>query len=194
MTKLQFGCGPNHLDGWTNLEWHQQDITKRLNFADNSVDYILAEHLLEHVTHGEALRFLRECRRILKPFDKDTHSGVVRIIVPSVSKIWQLADDHYFSLLQSQALIWWNAAGMKLHAGPITREDCVDAIVYCHGHKACWSEDILLTFLAASGLTPKLCNYRESSHPELNDVDSHWKLMGLENCILESIVAEGVKP
>lgn len=187
MVKVQFGSSCNLLEGWTNLQQNNGDITRPLGFADNSVDFILAEHVCEHVTHGESLRFLRECRRILKP------GGVVRIIVPSVSKIWQLADEQYFSLLQSQALIWWNAAGMKLHPGPITREDCVDAIVYCHGHKACWSEDILLTLLAASGLTPKLCNYRESSHPELNDVDSHWKLMGLENCILESIVAEGQK-
>jgi SAM-dependent methyltransferase len=77
MLKVNLGCGDNKLEGWKNHD-RDVDITKRLPFADGSVDRILAEHVVEHVTYVEAIEFFRECRRVLRP------DGVVRIAVPSV--------------------------------------------------------------------------------------------------------------
>jgi predicted SAM-dependent methyltransferase len=52
------------------------DITKRLPFADQSVDAIYFSHVLEHLHLDEGNYLLNECFRVLKP------NGVVRILVP----------------------------------------------------------------------------------------------------------------
>lgn len=49
---------------------------ERLDFEDNTFDFIFSEHFLEHFFMDEALELLKEFHRILKPF------GVVRTIVP----------------------------------------------------------------------------------------------------------------
>lgn len=48
----------------------------RLEFEDNTFDFIYSEHVLEHFFLDEACDLLKECYRILKP------NGVIRIIVP----------------------------------------------------------------------------------------------------------------
>ncbi len=50
-----------------------------LPFEDDSVDYVYSSHLLEHLYRDDALRLLRDIRRILKP------GGWVRICVPDLS-------------------------------------------------------------------------------------------------------------
>jgi SAM-dependent methyltransferase len=49
-----------------------------LPFEDASVDFIYSSHLLEHLYRNEALRLMREARRVLKP------GGVVRTCVPDL--------------------------------------------------------------------------------------------------------------
>jgi|HubBroStandDraft_2_1064218.scaffolds.fasta_scaffold390884_2 predicted SAM-dependent methyltransferase len=75
--KINFGCGGNILEGWTNVD-AEVDITKPLPYADNTVDFILAEHICEHVTGPQFLRFLDECHRILKS------TGTLRICMPVI--------------------------------------------------------------------------------------------------------------
>jgi predicted SAM-dependent methyltransferase len=48
----------------------------RLDFEDNTFDFIYSEHFFEHLFLEEAFELLKECYRILKP------NGVIRIIVP----------------------------------------------------------------------------------------------------------------
>ena len=66
MKKINFGCGGNFLEGWENYD-AEVDITKPLPFEDSSTDFILAEHVYEHIKPREGILFLRECHRILKP-------------------------------------------------------------------------------------------------------------------------------
>lgn len=54
------------------------NVTQRIPEADASVDVIYSCHMLEHLTRDEALRFLHETRRVLKP------RGVVRLVVPDL--------------------------------------------------------------------------------------------------------------
>lgn len=74
--KVQFGCGSNILEGWENHDG-EVDITKELPYKENSVDFILIEHCLEHVNCACGMHFLMEARRILKP------GGVLRVCVPA---------------------------------------------------------------------------------------------------------------
>lgn len=188
MIKVQFGSGENKLTGWENLQENDGNITKQLKYADNSVDYILAEHVIEHVTPKQAWSFFEECYRVLKS------GGVARIIIPDVSKILHLADEKYFNFMRGQIAIWWKNAGLVWDNRPITTKEAMRTILFCHGHQGCWNVDTLKDVLAAIGFRPDICRYGWSSHPALANVDGHWKMMGLELCEMESSVVEATKP
>jgi predicted SAM-dependent methyltransferase len=51
-------------------------IHDRLDFEDNTFDFIFSEHFFEHLFLEEAFELIKECYRILKPH------GVIRIVVP----------------------------------------------------------------------------------------------------------------
>jgi len=77
--KLHLGCNDRALEGWTNLDIINGPGVDLVSSAhelpellDGSVDEILAEHLLEHLTFYEAQRALAEWYRILKPGGKLT--------------------------------------------------------------------------------------------------------------------------
>jgi SAM-dependent methyltransferase len=89
------------------------DLTRPFPFADASTDAVLASHVLEHLTRGEAARCASEIRRVLKP------GGVVRIAVPDLDTVIQEYDpahpDAFLDgLLQgrerstSRHRHWWN--------------------------------------------------------------------------------------
>jgi predicted SAM-dependent methyltransferase len=83
VARLHLGCGPQVLPGWVNvdLEYHPgvdlvHDVRDGLPFE--GVEYIFAEHFLEHLTYDEGVRFLRECRASL------TDGGVLRLSTPNL--------------------------------------------------------------------------------------------------------------
>jgi predicted SAM-dependent methyltransferase len=54
------------------------DARHPLPFADNSVDWVYAEHFIEHVSLAEGIRWLAEVRRILVP------GGLIRVTTPDL--------------------------------------------------------------------------------------------------------------
>lgn len=87
-TFLNIGCGRKHLPGFINMDItrpydRKLDARKGLPFLDGSVDGIYSEHFFEHLTQAEGLRFLRECRRVLK------HGGRIRIAMPDLDELVQ---------------------------------------------------------------------------------------------------------
>lgn len=81
MKKVHFGCGTNILKGWENVDFPKVDVRKRLPYKDSSIDFIFHEHLLEHLSETDGLKFMKETYRILKP------SGILRISCPSIDGI-----------------------------------------------------------------------------------------------------------
>jgi predicted SAM-dependent methyltransferase len=57
------------------------DARRYLPFPSGGVDAIYASHFLEHLSHDDAARFLREARRLLRP------GGLLRIVVPDLAFI-----------------------------------------------------------------------------------------------------------
>lgn len=82
--KVQFGSGSNLLPGWHNHDI-EIDFTKRLPYDNDSVEFILIEHALEHTDMRKAFLFMEEAHRILKP------GGVLRICVPHLDRIEDIA-------------------------------------------------------------------------------------------------------
>jgi predicted SAM-dependent methyltransferase len=73
-------------------------------FDDNSVHYIYASHLLEHLEYPKVAQdFVAECHRILTP------EGVLRIVVPGIEKIiraYVRNDQEFFEIQATLHPMW----------------------------------------------------------------------------------------
>jgi len=89
--RLNIGCGAHALPGWVNLDLAAHapgvithDIRQALPFPENSFAVVYHSHVLEHLPHPDAPRFLRECYRVLRP------GGLLRVAVPDLETICRL--------------------------------------------------------------------------------------------------------
>jgi predicted SAM-dependent methyltransferase len=78
--KVIIGAESTRYLGWISLQKYELDIRDRRSwvqrFLPNSLDVILAEHVLEHLTYSEAAEATRNCFEYLKP------DGYFRVAVP----------------------------------------------------------------------------------------------------------------
>lgn len=84
--RLHLGCGTVRLRGWVNIDVDgepdlQLDLRYGLPFADESVDLIHTEHMLEHMLLADGRLLLSDARRVLRS------GGVMRIGVPDLAPI-----------------------------------------------------------------------------------------------------------
>lgn len=97
MTKdiiLNLGCDKFKIPGFTNIDINPEvspdmqldllDLDKA--FDENSVDFIYAGHVLEHLPFEQSKQVLAKCQKILKPF------RVMLIVVPDYSKCLDSVD------------------------------------------------------------------------------------------------------
>lgn len=91
--KLNLGCGPKYLDGYTNCDLYAERVDVRcdvrsLPFADGSVSEVLFYHTIEHVNRDDGVNALREIVRVLRP------GGSVAIETPDRLKLIDLIRGH----------------------------------------------------------------------------------------------------
>lgn len=89
--RVHVGCGREALAGWVNVDIVAYpevdvvcDIRRGLPFTD--VEYIYAEHFVEHFSFDEVMRFFKACRRALRD------SGVLRVSTPNLD--WVMATQY----------------------------------------------------------------------------------------------------
>jgi predicted SAM-dependent methyltransferase len=88
--KLNIGCGENLKPGWVNVDLVKGvdltlDMREAIPLSDGSAKTIYSEHFFEHLDYPtDAMRFLRECFRILEPH------GIFSVGVPDTR--WPLRD------------------------------------------------------------------------------------------------------
>jgi hypothetical protein len=175
-SKLNFGCGTNRLNGWRNMD-AEVDITKPLPFTTASAQFILAEHVVEHVPYYTAIKFFEECFRVLAP------GGVIRIAVPSIEQIMDCGDAEYFRFTEK-----WQKVGP-------TARGAMSAILYAHGHATAWTASLLRATLYFVGFEDlEHCKPGESRRTELRQVEGHQKVIGDRFNAIETLIFEGVKP
>lgn len=68
----------------------------RYPFPDKSIDYIFSEHMFEHLKLTEAVKMLKECRRVLKK------NGVLRITLPC----FEFLQDHSTNIRKNIPIIF----------------------------------------------------------------------------------------
>jgi predicted SAM-dependent methyltransferase len=78
--KIIVGAQSTRQVGWTSLQKYDLDVRDERSwarrFAPNSIDAVLAEHVLEHLTYDEAAEAARNCFKYLRP------GGYFRVAVP----------------------------------------------------------------------------------------------------------------
>ncbi len=87
VVKIGIGAGGSRREGWLSTDYDPPardivflDATKPFPLADNSVDYYVAEHMIEHIPLTDGLYMLRECLRTLKP------GGKIRLATPDIRR------------------------------------------------------------------------------------------------------------
>jgi len=129
----------------------QQMDARNLNFPDDSFNYIVCSHFLEHLTREEALRFLKNCRRILKP------DGIIRIAVPDAKLLMEKylkGELGYFDEINPECEKVQTQLG-KLNA------------LLWGGHKSAYDEDSLSKLLIEAGFKPMPQGFNKSSKQDL---------------------------
>lgn len=135
---VHLGCGFKYIDGLLNADGNRFrkidlwiDLRNRLPFPDGSCRFVYSSHTIEHLFPDEAIRLLREIRRVLAP------DGVARIAVPSV--------EHALTVL----------GGGRVEDWPRPFQDPVAQAVnylFCDGqHKYAYNYPILASFASQAG-------------------------------------------
>jgi predicted SAM-dependent methyltransferase len=144
----------------------QLDIGKPLPFADGTVSWAYAEHLIEHVPMPTAVRWLTEVRRVLRP------DGLLRLTTPDLAKYVEgyLDGSKFFAKHRRRV-------GLAIgEAPPMPARNAFmfNQIFYLYGHRWLYDLPELQYVLCQAGFDPaavRECAYREGSQPDVAALD-----------------------
>jgi predicted SAM-dependent methyltransferase len=157
--KLHIGSGPQRLEGWINIDNQPYpgvdrvlDVAEGLPFED--VQFIFAEHFIEHLPFDAASALMRECRKVLRD------DGVLRLSTPNLDWVWA---SHYKKVMTQEEAVLACFAINRAFRG--------------WGHQFLYNETTLRSLLLEAGFaTVVRCEYGRSEHPELTGIERHeWQ-------------------
>jgi len=131
---VHLGCGRINHPKFINVDLVRREhvhyvcsVERLPMFEDNSVDLIYCAHCLEHISHLDTLRVLREWCRVLKP------GGILRLSVPDFDRIIAI----------------YEASGRKID---IVKTITMGGQGYPYNfHKAIFNREYLASLLAQAG-------------------------------------------
>ncbi|MFC1411627.1 methyltransferase domain-containing protein [Streptacidiphilus sp. N1-12] len=147
----------------------QLDISQPLPFADASVDWVYAEHLIEHVTMPVAVDWLSEARRVLRP------GGVLRITTPDLARYLNGYVNRDGFLTRHRRRLSTMGFGPPM---PERRAFLVNQIFRYYGHQWIYDLDELRYVLTRAGFAAediRACGYREGVRPDVADLDTPFR-------------------
>jgi predicted SAM-dependent methyltransferase len=179
--RLHLGCGPLALAGWLNIDNQPYpgvdrvlDATEGLPFE--GVEFIFAEHFIEHLPLDDASALMRECRRVLRD------DGVLRLSTPNLDWVWAT---HYKREMTTEEATLACFAINRAFRG--------------WGHQFLYNETTLRALLLDAGFGDvRRCAYGESEREELRGLERHeWQpdFEGLSHILIVEASGRGsVKP
>lgn len=194
--KLQLGAGGKHHDGWlcTDIEPRRPgvvrlDATRRLPLPDDSLDYVFAEHLIEHLGWKPGQRMLSECLRVLRP------GGVIRVATPDLARYIAIyrgdageEGDHYLDWAYTRFLKG------RPHRSAVF---LLNHNMRAWGHTFLYDADLLALALADAGYVDvDRRAFNESPHEALRGIERHGIHGGLSARAVEfeTMIFEAAKP
>lgn len=193
--KLQIGCGSNLLAGWLNTDLRPAssevcflDAGVRFPFADETFDYVLSEHQLEHIPWDRGRSMLHECWRVLRP------GGLIRIATPSLEVLAGLvteqpseAQRRYVEFISASYL------GPGLPAGVA---GVINNAFRAWGHQFLYDRPTLRAGLAEAGFEDVVFTVPgQSEHEHFRGVEGHGDFLGDEDTnAFETMVVEARRP
>jgi predicted SAM-dependent methyltransferase len=145
----------------------EMDITGPLPVADATVDWVYAEHLVEHVTLKAGIAWLSEVHRILRP------GGVARITTPDLRIYAQsyVNGDGFFGKHRRRV----NRALTGVAPAMAERGAFMfNQLFYVYGHRWIYDEQELRYALTAAGFADDAIAvraFREGARPDVADLD-----------------------
>jgi predicted SAM-dependent methyltransferase len=193
--KLQLGAGPTSLPGWlctdfapSSSEVVYLDVTEPFPFDNGLFDYIFGEHLIEHVSWSDGGRMLKECYRVLKP------GGRIRIATPDLAVLLRLYDSN--GTHGREQYIKWITDKFLPGVDVYKPQFAINNAFRNWGHQFLYDGEILELALRRAGFEDiTRCQYGESLHEHLRDIESHGTNAGsAEMAIYETMVYEAKRP
>ncbi len=147
----------------------QLDIGEPLPFADGALEWVYAEHLIEHVPLPTAVSWLTEVRRVLAP------GGLLRLTTPDLRKYVEgyLSGDKFFARHRRRVDL---AIGVA-PAMPARNAFMFNQIFYLYGHR--WLYDLQelqyvlgqAGFAVEGGEAVQLRGFRTGLRPDVAELD-----------------------
>ena len=194
--KLQIGAGANALEGWLNTDYYPSywrvvflDARKPFPLRDCTLDYILSEHQIEHLTYNEGLFMLRECYRVLKP------GGRIRIATPDLEVLIGLHTPEKSDL--QQRYVKWIIDEFIPDVGTYRDSFVINYAFRNFGHQFIYDQATLQGAMGEAGFVDVTrFAVGESDDEDLRGVESHDKAAGVDDTMnrFETMVLEAKRP
>lgn len=190
--KLRLGSG-RHVDpGWLSADLVPlarqivfMDARKPLPLPDASFDFILCEHILEHLELPQARALLGECRRVLRD------GGVLRLATPNLGRLLQFAqnpgeeDAAFYVAHQNRDREGVSQAEV---GNPVYM---LNRVMHDWGHEFLFDQPTLEGLLRETGFQSiERCEPGISRHGDLRHVDRHAEEVGSRVNEIESLIVE----
>ena len=190
---LQIGAGRDHLDGWLTTDLVPRELNtvyldarRRFPLHDDTLDYIAAEHIIEHFEYRTAIQMLKECHRVLKD------GGVLRLSTPDMHLVRRLMNPPLTPVLERY--VSWSNRRYDSICDPHSTAHVVNRLQHEWGHQFLYDAGTLIGALEQCGFTEVTeCTAGKSSHSSLIDIDRHAVEIGAEFNELESLIVEATK-
>lgn len=148
-----------------SLFYLQHDQTEPLPLESESCDYVFSEHFIEHISPDNAVAWLTEVNRILKP------GGIARISTPDLALYIHGYTDPEHSFYSKH----------KLQLEKMGLRDCterpawmINQIFRYYGHQWIYDKDEVTLVATLAGFEAKSvrrCHFQNGSIPEIAKLD-----------------------
>jgi SAM-dependent methyltransferase len=192
---LHVGCGPNLRGDWLNADqrpltdeqgnatepdrlarlggmlYLEHDATRRFPFPDGTFDWVFSEHFIEHIDLDEAIAWLGEMRRILRP------GGLIRITTPDLRRYLAGYEDPEAAFFTEHRNRISNAPRFA-ETGVPDRPAWMVNQIFRGGHRWIYDFDELRHAAVSAGFAPEEVverRYQEGRVAEVCDLDREWR-------------------